>query len=57
MNLNCKLVKKTFKTDDGREHDYYVLLFDLADGSTLELSVKGNNAKLLVMSYNLTNRK
>lgn len=57
MNLNCKLVKKTFKTDDGKEQEYYVLLFDLADDSSLEVSLKSDKAKLLIMSYNLQNRK
>lgn len=56
MKLNCELCKKTFTANDGQVREYYVLVFKLADGSTLEQSVKGDKAKLLIMSYNLTNK-
>lgn len=57
MDLNCKLVKKTFKTDEGLSRDYFVLQFDLIDGSTLDVSLKGDKAKLLVLSANLDKDK
>lgn len=50
MSLNCKLVKKSFVTNEGDSRDYYVIVFDLIDGSTLEVSLKGDKAKLLLMS-------
>ena len=53
MELKCKLIEKTFKDADGQSHAYYVLAFHLADGSDLEISVKGDKAKLLKLSNNL----
>nr|DAU95971.1 MAG TPA: hypothetical protein [Inoviridae sp.] len=53
MELKCKLIEKTFKDADGQSHAYYVLSFHLADGSDLEISVKGDKAKLLKLSNNL----
>lgn len=53
MELKCKLLEKSFKDADGQSHAYYVLSFDLADGSSLELTVKGDKAKLLKLSNNL----
>ena len=53
MELKCKLLEKTFKDADGQSHVYYVLSFALADNSTLEISVKGDKAKLLKLSNNL----
>ena len=53
MELKCKLLEKTFKDVDGQSHTYYVLSFALADNSNLEISVKGDKAKLLKLSNNL----
>lgn len=57
MNFDCKLVKKAFTTQEGREQDYFVIQFVLADGSTLDVPIKSDKAKLLVMSYNLSKNK
>lgn len=57
MELSCKLVEKTFKDADGQSHAYYVLSFELADGSDLEISVKGDKAKLLKLSSNVKSDK
>lgn len=57
MTLECKLVKKTFNTDDGQNREYYALVFELADGTSLDVTLKGDKAKLLVMSYNLSKNK
>ena len=54
MELKCKLVKKTFKADDGSSRDYYVLEFILVDGSTLDITLKSDKAKILLMSNNLS---
>lgn len=53
MELKCKLIEKSFKDADGQSHAYYVLSFNLADNSTLEISVKGDKAKLLKLSNNI----
>ena len=53
MDLKCKLLEKSFKDADGQSHAYYVLAFNLADNSTLEISVKGDKAKLLKLSNNV----
>ncbi len=52
-----KLEKKSFTTDDGQKRDYYVLAYPLADGSLLEIPVKGDKAKLLILSINLSQGK
>lgn len=57
MDLNCKLEEKAFKDADGISHSYQVLVFELADGSKLEISVKGDKAKLLRLSNNLNNNQ
>ena len=56
MELKCKLIEKSFKDIDGNSHAYYVLSFDLADGSHLEVSLKGDKAKLLQLSNNVNNK-
>ncbi|MBO5375319.1 MAG: hypothetical protein J6A52_00540 [Bacilli bacterium] len=57
MDLNCKLVKKTFNAKDtGEVREYYSLVFNLADGSTIEQTVKSDKAKILIMSYNLSKK-
>lgn len=56
MELKCKLVEKSFKDADGQSHAYYVLSFDLADGSNLEVSLKGDKAKLLKLSNNVNTK-
>lgn len=56
MDLKCKLLEKSFKDADGQSHAYYVLSFELADGSELEISVKGDKAKLLKLSNNLNDK-
>lgn len=54
MELKCKLLEKSFKDADGQSHAYYVLSFKLADDSILEISVKGDKAKLLKLSNNIS---
>lgn len=56
MELRCKLIEKSFNDADGKSHAYYVLSFDLADGSNLEVSVKSDKAKLLKLSNNLNDK-
>ena len=57
MNLDCKLFEKTFNTPEGEPRKYYVLEFKLADGSPLEVTLKGDKAKLLIMSHNFISKK
>lgn len=57
MRLVCELVKKTFTSTDGQTRDYNALEFVLADGSTLDVTIKSDKAKLLAMSYNVSNKK
>lgn len=56
MELNCKLIEKSFKDSDGQSHVYYVLSFKLADGSDLEISIKGDKAMLLKLSNSLSEK-
>lgn len=57
MIFTCKLVKKAFTTKEGASQEYYVFVFDLCDGTTLDVPIKSDKAKLLIMSYNLTKNK
>lgn len=56
MELNCKLIEKSFKDSDGQSHVYYVLSFRLADGSDLDISIKGDKAMLLKLSNSLSEK-
>lgn len=56
MKLEFELIKKHFITESGEKRDYYVLIYKLADGTDLEVTLKGDKAKLLIMSYNLTHK-
>ena len=53
MDLKCKLVKKTFTAENGEVREYHVLQFDLVDDEKLEITIKGDKAKLLTMSSKL----
>lgn len=57
MNLTMKLEKRNFTTEDGQKRDYYVLSHPLADGSNLEISVKGDKARLLILSAQISQVK
>lgn len=50
MDLNCKLIEKTFTTDDGQSRSYTAIRFNLADGSNLDIAIKGDKARLLKLS-------
>ena len=50
MNLNCKLVKKTFTAENGEAREYYVLEFSIADNETLDITIKKDKAQLLLLS-------
>lgn len=56
MELICKLIEKTFIDKDGVAHPYYVLSFELFDGSHVEIPIKGDKAKLLKLSFAYDNR-
>lgn len=50
MKVEFELSEKKFTTEDGREIKYYVLTRKLVDNTTLEIPVKGDKSKLLLMS-------
>lgn len=50
MKIEFDMVEKKFTTEDNREIKYYVLVRKLVDGSTLEIPIKGDKSKLLLMS-------
>ena len=54
MDLNCKLVKKTFTTQNGELREYYVLEFTIANNETLEITIKKDKAQLLLLSQKIT---
>ena len=50
MKVEFELLEKKFTTEDGREIKYYVLTRTLVDNTTLEIPIKGDKSKLLIMS-------
>lgn len=50
MKVEFELLEKKFNTEDGREIKYYVLQRTLVDNTTLEIPIKGDKSKLLIMS-------
>lgn len=49
MKLECKLAKRDFTTDDGNKREYYVIQFELFDGQVVDIPIKGDKAKLLIL--------
>ncbi len=56
MTFQFELIKKAFIASDGSKKDYFALVSKLADGSDLEVTLKGEKARLLIMSYNLSKK-
>lgn len=50
MDLKCKLVKKTFTSENGEVREYFVLEFPIADNETMEITIKKDKAQLLLLS-------
>lgn len=50
MEYKCKLVKKTFTTKENEAREYYVLQFNILEDETLEITIKSDKAKLLLLS-------
>lgn len=50
MKIEVELEKKSFKREDGTEIEYYVLKKQLVDKTILEVPVKTDKAKLLLLS-------
>lgn len=57
MKVEFELLEKKFTTEDGRDIKYYVIARKLVDGSIIEIPVKGDKSKLLLMSLRVENNK
>lgn len=57
MNVTFTIQEKKFKNDNGETLTYYVLSRNLFDGSVLEIPIKGDKCKLLLLSLSVENRK
>lgn len=54
MNIDAKLVEKTFTTKDtGEVRKYYAIELPLVDGTNLEVTLKSDKAKIFLMSEKL----
>ena len=53
MKVEMELEKKEFTREDGQKIQYYVLKKTLADKSILEIPVKSDKAKLMVLSLSI----
>lgn len=50
MKVEFELLEKKFTTEDGREIKFYALSRKLVDNTTIEIPIKGDKSKLLIMS-------
>lgn len=57
MKVEFELQEKKFTNNDGKEVKYYVLIRKLIDNTTLEIPVKGDKSKLLLMSLAVENNR
>ena len=57
MKVEFELQEKKFTNNDGKEIKQYVLIRKLIDNTTLEIPVKGDKSKLLLMSLAVENRR
>lgn len=57
MDISLKLLERSFTIDNGEVKKYFVLNYKLVDGSDLDLPVKGDKAKLLLLSLKISNAK
>lgn len=57
MKVEMELEKKNFKKEDGQEIEYYVLKRKLVDNTYLEIPVKSDKAKLMVLSLSIENKR
>lgn len=57
MKVEFELTERKFTTEDSREIKYYVLVRRLVDGTNLEIPVKGDKSKLLLMSLAVENKR
>lgn len=57
MNVTFTIEEKQFTTKDGDTIKYHVLQKVLFDGSVLEIPIKSEKCKLLMLSLAVENRK
>ena len=57
MDVTFTIQEKSFKSKEGNVVKYYVLSEVLFDGSVLEIPVKSEKARLLMLSLSVENRK
>lgn len=57
MKVEFELLEKKFTNEQGKEVKYYVLVRKLIDNTTIEIPVKGDKSKLLLMSLAVENSR
>ena len=57
MKVEFELLEKKFTNEQGKEIKYYVLIRKLIDNTTLEIPVKGDKSKILLMSLTVENSR
>lgn len=53
MKIECKLSKKNFTTQDNQVREYYVLVVPIYGNEEIEIPIKGDKAKLIMLSHQL----
>ena len=57
MKVEFELIEKSFTPENGNSIKYYVLQRKLVDGNFLEFTIKGDKAKLLLLSLAVEKNK
>ena len=57
MKVEFTIKQKLFNNAEGKEVKYYVLTRQLCDGTELEVPIKGDKSKLLLMSLAVEKNK
>lgn len=53
MKIESKLVKKSFTTPENQVREYYVIVVQIYGGEEVEIPVKSDKAKLILLSHQL----
>lgn len=56
MEVTGELIKKEIKKDNGEIIKYYAIQIPLYNGEVIEVTVKGDKAKLLMLSLELESK-
>lgn len=54
MKVEASVIKKHFTTENGEVREYYAISIPLINGETVEITLKSDKAKLILLSQALS---